>query len=219
MRYKNITIVSTSHIAQQSVKEVKKALKEEPELVAVELDSNRLQALLSDEKGSLSILHITKIGLLGYLFALLGSWLQKKLGNIVGVKPGIEMLTAVREASKYGAMIFLIDQNLQITLKKLSSIPFKEKFRLLTELLFGWFKKDYVKLDLRKVPEQELIRKLTKELKKKFPYIYKVLVDDRNKIMARNIIYIVKQNPGKKLLVVVGAGHTDGIIKILKRNF
>jgi len=45
------------------------------------------------------------------------------------------------------------------------------------------------------------------ELKKRYPKIYKVLVDDRNRYMAKKLAKIVMKEPNKKILAVVGAGH------------
>ena len=51
MKYKNLIIIGTSHIAKQSLKEVKKAIEEEkPDIIAIELDRKRLMALASKKK-------------------------------------------------------------------------------------------------------------------------------------------------------------------------
>ena len=42
-----------------------------------------------------------RVGIKGFLFAILGRWVSKKLGNLVGVKPGSEMLTAMKLAKKH----------------------------------------------------------------------------------------------------------------------
>ena len=46
MKYKNLTIIGTSHISPKSVKQVKDKIKElKPEIIAVELDRKRHHAL------------------------------------------------------------------------------------------------------------------------------------------------------------------------------
>ena len=49
--YKNIIIIGTSHIAPESVKFVKEKIREEkPEIVAIELDKDRMMSLLQQQK-------------------------------------------------------------------------------------------------------------------------------------------------------------------------
>ena len=51
MHYNNITMIGTSHIAKESVSEVKNyIIKEKPDIIALELDRPRLAALLNKKK-------------------------------------------------------------------------------------------------------------------------------------------------------------------------
>ena len=68
-------------------------------------------------------------------------------------------------------------------------------------------------LDLRKVPPNELIKKLIMRVKIRYPNIYKVLVHERNLYMARVLKLIIEKNPEKDVLAVVGAGHEDYLKK------
>ena len=59
MMYKNLTIIGTSHIAAESVAKVERTiLKEQPAIVALELDRKRLMALLHPQK-AVSYTHLT----------------------------------------------------------------------------------------------------------------------------------------------------------------
>ena len=106
-RLHNLTIIGTSHIAQQSIDEIKSTIeKEKPDIVAVELDKNRLYSLMQKEKQKhLSFRQIKSIGFSGFIFAVIGSYVQQKLGKIVQVQPGEDMLTAVKLAQKSKAKI------------------------------------------------------------------------------------------------------------------
>jgi len=55
---------------------------------------------------------------------------------------------------------------------------------------------------------------MTFELRHKFPTIYNVLVRERNEYMAKQIHLLISENPDKKILVVVGAGHVRGLQQI-----
>ena len=51
MQYKNLSIIGTSHIAKQSMDEVTHKIEALlPDIVAIELDKNRFNALLSESK-------------------------------------------------------------------------------------------------------------------------------------------------------------------------
>ena len=101
MHYKNLTLIGTSHIAKQSLEEVNNAInKEKPDIIALELDKKRFFALTHNIKRKLKLSDIKRIGLKGYIFNLIGAWIEKKLGKYVGVEPGSEMITAIRLAKK-----------------------------------------------------------------------------------------------------------------------
>ncbi|MBU1204028.1 MAG: TraB/GumN family protein [Nanoarchaeota archaeon] len=220
--FKNLTVIGTSHISIESIKEVREHInKKKPDIIALELDRQRLLSLMSDKKQKLNPF---KMGLKVYVINLIGAYAERKLGDIVGVAPGSEMKTAVTMAKKHNLKIAVIDQDISITLKKLSKfITWKEKFRFLGEIITSPFKarqnKQLLKqIDLRKVPPDLLIQKILKKIKKDYPTIYKVLIHERNHIMANNLKKLICLNSDKHILAIVGAGHEKEIIQIIKRN-
>ncbi len=223
----HIHIVGTSHIAEESVKHIKKSFLEfKPDMIAVELDRNRLENLLNENKISqnkkLPLSAIKQIGFTGYLFALIGGIAQKKLGNIVGTHPGADMKQAAILAKNNKIQLLLMDQDLRITLKKLShTMKGKEKRRILSDILFGWMKRknrQKIMIDLSKVPQEELIIKLLEQTKQRYPTLYKILVHDRNVFMAKRLISAGIHYPNAKILVVIGAGHKQGLQEELKKE-
>ena len=136
MKYKNLTIIGTSHIAQESVDEVKKTIeKEKPSIIAIELDARRMHALQKQGKKDYFAV-LRSVGIKGFLFSLIGEWAEKKLGRIVNVKPGTEMLTAIRIAKKNMIKLALIDQDIEITLRRFSkAITWREKFRFIGDII------------------------------------------------------------------------------------
>ena len=223
MRWKNLIILGTSHIAEQSKKEVKRViLKEKPKILALELDRKRLYALLHPRKReSLSWKQIRKIGLQGWLFGVVGAWAEKKLGEQVGGKPGQEMLAGIMIARSQGISIALIDQDIEVTLRKLSdAISWKEKMHFLMDLFKGLLlRKPEIQFDLRKVPSAKIIAQLTTKVKKRYPKIYKVLVTERNEIMAKRLCLIMRQYPEDTILAIIGAGHEKEIMRLAKRYY
>lgn len=225
--FQNLTLIGTSHIARQSIEEVSQAIAQlKPKIIALELDKTRFYALTQKGERKLRLSDLPRIGLKGYLFALIGAYIQKKLGQIVKVQPGAEMLAAIQSAKENKIKIALIDQPIEITLKRFSrEFSWKEKFRFIADIFKGFFfrkrelrKYHLEKIDLAKVPEEKLIRRLIKDLRQRYPSIYKVLIQERNRVIARNLITLIKQNPQDKILAVVGAGHEAELIDLVRKK-
>jgi pheromone shutdown-related protein TraB len=218
--YKNLAILGTSHISSLSIREIEREFSSQnPDIVAVELDRNRFEALRSKEKQSYSIKLIRQIGLTGYFFALIGGILQKKLGDFVGVAPGSEMLRATQLAQANGKRLALIDQNIIITLNSLSrQFTFREKIRLVYDLISSPFSKK-LSINLKGVPEKQVIRELLGVLKKRYPGLYCPLIAERNNYMAEKLTSIIRHYPEMKILAVVGAGHEEELAKIIEAAF
>jgi pheromone shutdown-related protein TraB len=215
--YKNVKLIGTSHIAKESIAKIGEEFFDlNPDIVCIELDHNRLRSLTSNQKPDRSIRGIRQYGLQGYLFAVIGGFIQEKLGNVVGVKPGSDMLTAVNLARANNKILHLVDQDIEITLKRFSkAFTWKEKFRLIWDVIRSPFSKK-MKIDLNSVPKEELVSKLMGDLKIRYPNLYKVLIEERNEVMAKNIYNIMSKNEDKKILVVIGAGHEKELLKLIK---
>jgi len=56
-------------------------------------------------------------------------------------------------------------------------------------------------------------------MRERYPNICRVLIDERNRIMARNLSYLMKEHPEKNILAVVGAGHEEEIVELIKKDF
>ncbi len=223
--YQNLTIIGTSHIAQQSVLQVEKTLQtKEYHIVALELDRQRFMGIQEQERKGIKLRDIKKVGFKGYLFSLIGAYAEKKLGESVGTKPGAEMLKAIEIAREKKIQIALIDQDVQVTLQKISkAINRKVKWQFFKDILRGIFfrKKEMKRLgitnfDLRTVPESVVIEKMIQDVQTRYPSLYKVLIEERNEIMAKKLHHLIEAYPEKQIVAIVGAGHEKEIIRIIK---
>lgn len=219
MKYGNLTVIGTSHIAEDSVSMVRETiLAERPAVVAVELDHARLHALLSEEKPRLSLAMLRIMGITGFVFFAIASFLQRKLGKLIGAVPGREMKTAVHIAQESKIRIALIDQPLNITMSNLSRISIWEKLKLVMDLVLGTagIGTEKVKFDLTKTPSSRFVAMAMKKLKERYPGLYKALVSDRNEHMAGMLARIMKLELQSKIVAVVGAGHEGEIVRLVK---
>ena len=220
MKYGNLTVIGTSHIAEDSVSMVREAiLSENTAIVAVELDHARLHALLSEEKPSLSFAMLRVMGLTGFVFFAIAGFLQRKLGKMIGAVPGQEMKTAVQIAQENKIRVALIDQPLNITMHSLSRISTWEKLKLARDFVLGitGIETDKVHFDLTKTPDSKFVTMAMKKLKERYPGLYKALVADRNEYMARMLARLMKLEPQSRIVAVVGAGHEGEIVKLVRK--
>ncbi len=214
-----IIFVPTSHIARESLKNVGNTIeKEKPDCVAVELDINRYNAIKAKKAASF-------VEMLNYLdvFTFLLYWVLKKFqmffGKITGILPGSEMVKAVEIAIKQDSNVAFIDQDIRITFLKIKNLALSEKLKFLRLLLGSVFylflplgKK--MKIDLNKVPEDEIVNYTMNFLKSELPGCYKILVDDRNRFMVNNLKKLADYYD--KIVCVVGAAHKKGMEELLK---
>jgi pheromone shutdown protein TraB len=112
--------VGTAHVYEKSVIEVREAIRDEkPDIVALELDPVRLDALLHQEDRKPTLREMKDFGFKNALLLLFMSYLQNKVSSETGIMAGREMIEAALEARSLGIPITLIDRDLRITIQKL----------------------------------------------------------------------------------------------------
>jgi pheromone shutdown-related protein TraB len=225
---KEITIIGTAHVSKKNIQQVQNTIIElQPEVVGVELDRARFIGILQPTKArEVKFKDIFKSrDPFYFLFTfILGSY-QKKIARKLKTTAGGEMLAAIKTAKIIDSKILLLDRNINITLKKLlNNINFKDKLKLLFGGLFLNKKEKEIlsKINLNNLLNEveedkdnsETINNIMKILSKKFNKIKKILIDERDEFMAYNIL----QTPYEKIVIIVGAGHVEGIIKNLNKK-
>ena len=153
-KFNNICLIGTSHVAEESIQEIKKGFeKVQPGIVALELDNNRVYSLKHKVKRPRNLALIKALGLSGFLFYLFGEFTQSKIGKLVNIEPGSDMLTALDLGEKNNCLIALIDRNIQITLRRFSQyFKKKEIVRMIIDVVKGLFSKNKLgKIDFSKL--------------------------------------------------------------------
>ena len=211
---KEIFLVGTAHVSTESADLVERVIEEEkPDTVAVELCQSRYQAMTDknrwQETDLIKVIKEKKAFLL--LSNLMLASFQKKIGKKLGIKPGEEMLRAIKTAKEMEADIYLADRDVRTTLSRTWRLMgFWTKFKLLLQLMTSMGAvEDIEKEDIEKLKEQDVLENLLSELGKTLPDLQRVLIDERDQYLAHKI----RTAPGKKIVAVVGAGHVPGIKK------
>ena len=219
-RFKNITFIGTSHISKESITLVEKTLLEaRPSIIALELDNSRFHALLSKKPKTSSFSSIGRLGVKGFIFGKIGALIENRLGKFSGSSPGSEMKKAILIAKEKKTLLALIDQDISITLKRISeSLTFNEKLKFIKDFIKSFFIKLPKGFDISKVPEEDKINQMSNQLKKEYPNIHKTLIIDRNIHMSKALYKLSQDNSSKDIVAIIGAGHVKGIISLLKKE-
>ena len=213
MAPENIEIIGTAHVSKESIEEVREAIiNHQPDVVAVELDLNRYQNMMAEkngqEKQNVNIKDLIKGDKLSiFLVSMFLSYLQRKIGDDLGVKPGSEMLVAIETAEEIGAKVALIDRDISITLKRaLNKMSFFEKAKFVYGIIASVFSKEEIE-DVESIKDGDTLTEIMEYFKEMSPQAYDVLVTERDVYMAHQLQSINEEN----VVVVIGAGHKKGI--------
>jgi len=202
-----VVIVPVAHISEESRKRVKETIeREKPDVVAVELDAGRFQAMMDKSKPRLRDYLLHPFLALLYVF-------QQAFGKGLGVVPGGEMLAAVEAAQKQGVPVAFVDRPLALTAARLARIPLSEKLTIATQMLLvplafipnPFSKREPISLD--RLMDEDVITEVMKEFRKNLPNTYRVLVDERDDYMFQ----MVGRLDARRVVLVVGAGHVAGL--------
>ncbi|MEC9441150.1 MAG: TraB/GumN family protein [Myxococcota bacterium] len=209
---REILLVGTAHISQESVEVVRSIIEQEqPDVVCVELDEGRFKALREQQRWEdLDLRQIIRNKQLTFLMARLALMgFQKQMGSYTGVKPGAEMAAAIEIAEAQGCEVALIDRDVSATLLRAwRKTPWYKRAMLAFSLLFGVFEKTEVnEEELAKLRQEANITSMLDELGEAMPEVKSVLVDERDTYMAGEI----QRTDGEKIVVVIGAAHGPGI--------
>lgn len=178
--------------------------RERPGAVCVELDLQRYHALLQERerKGEAP---------LAYRFLAL---FQQRMARQFGGEVGQEMLSSVEAAREVGAEVLFIDIDATSMFSRLwEEMPLKEKVMLIGSAAWSFLlSKEKVEKELEEFQKNE--KEYMHTFSDQFPTLKKVLIDERNEIMASRIgraeeIY-------HSVVAVIGDGHIDGVARLLE---
>ncbi len=216
---KTVILVGTAHISRESAELVERVItQEQPDRVCVELDARRFDALSQQNRWeTLDLKEVIRKKQLSPLLAnLLLASFQKRLGEQLGVLPGMEMLQAVRVAEAHHIPVSLSDRDVRVTMRRAwRSTPFFQKSLLVSSLFLSVFDTTQVSEEtLRELRSKDVLNDLIRELGKELPALKTVLIDERDAYLAQEI----KRAQGGRIVAVVGAGHVEGIRHLLTQS-
>lgn len=211
---RTVILVGTAHVSRESANQVRQVIQDEqPDTVCVELCQSRFQALRQKERWQdtdiIKVIKEKKSFLL--LSNLLLASFQKRIAKKLDIKPGEEMIEAVKNAEQIGAQVHLADRDIRITLSRTWHLMgFWSKIKLLFQMILSIGEVEDIKEeDVEKMKQEDVLETLLAEVGKSLPILKDILIDERDQYLAEKI----RTAPGQKIVAVVGAGHVQGIKK------
>lgn len=176
-----------------------------PDVIALELDWKRLQALLSPSSSNRQ----------PFFYALLAA-VQQRIAKKYGISTGTEMRAAIAAAKKRGIGIMCIDMDVQQLFRKAwYSMELKRKISLiLGSVLSLGISKKRVERELASFEADPTV--YLEELKTHFPELATIFIDERNQHMARHIVKALPFHDN--MVVFVGEGHIVGLESLLEKE-
>ena len=210
-------LVGTAHISRESVQEVETIITDEkPDRVCVEIDSSRYKSMT--ESRNWSSLNIYQVIREKKGFLLLGnlvlSSFQRRLGLDLGIKPGEEMMQAVRTAENLGIPFSFSDRDIQTTLRRAwAKTGFWGKNKMLAAMISSIISTEKLTIEqIEELKKKSALEGMMEELADYLPTVKEVLIDERDQYLATNIYRTAE----KRVLAVVGAGHVPGMVLRLR---
>lgn len=212
-------LLGTAHVSRQSVEDVRRALRSgDYNAVAIELCPSRHATLVDPQSlARLDLLKTIRDGKGGMVAAslALGAY-QQRIAEQFGIEPGAEMRCAIDEAKAADLPLLLVDREIGVTLKRVyRRVPWWQRATLAAGLVAGLLSRERVPAEeIERLKQGDLLEATFAEFASRSPLLYDTLIAERDRYMAAKLL---SGAAGRydKVLVVVGAGHVDGLAREL----
>ncbi len=212
-------LLGTAHVSRASVTAVTEmAGSGNFDAIAVELCPARHQALTQQQQWKdMDLYRIVREKKAGLVMAnlALGAY-QRRIAEQFGIEPGAELKAAADAATAHKIPLQLIDRDLATTLKRsYRAVPWYKRIMLTTGLVMSTVSSEEIDEDqIEKLKEGDILESTFTEFAEQSPELYEALISERDRFMAARLRQENRENTGKRILVVIGAGHLEGLVKI-----
>ena len=202
-----ITLLGTGHVFNLRQRLQREVMARAPDVVCLELDPPRLQALLARQRGD------ERRGSAPLAYRLLAEF-QDKLAEEQGIVPGDELLAAFEAARAAQVPVALIDVDAQVAFRRLwQTMGLWEKTRFLgSAALSAVMPRWYMDREVAQLKGDYTA--LLEQLGREFPTVKRVLLDERNEHMAARLAAL-RAEGRERIVAVVGDGHVEGLQALL----
>jgi len=217
------TLIGTAHVSRASADAVSElAASGRFDAIAVELCQARYDALTAERKWTdldlYRVLRDRKAGLVMANLAL--SAYQRRIAEQFGIEPGAEMRAAAVAAKQHNLPLQLVDRDLATTLRRsYASVPWYKRLYLMAGLAVGMVSSDEIDEDaIERLKEGDILESTFTEFAEDSPELYEALIAERDRYMAARLREENVGAEGRHVLVVIGAGHMQGLARHLEES-
>ncbi len=217
------TIIGTAHVSKASAEAVKEMAESgDYDAIAVELCQARYDALTAERKWTdLDLYKIIRQGKAGLVMANLAlSAYQRRIADQFGIEPGAEMKAAATAAKALDLPLQLVDRDLATTLRRsYANVPWYKRLYLMAGLALGMVSSEEIDEDaIEKLKEGDILESTFTEFAEQSPELFEALIAERDRYMAARLREENMNSAGRKVLVVIGAGHMEGMANHLENG-
>jgi pheromone shutdown-related protein TraB len=223
------TLIGTAHVSRASAEAVwNLASSGEFDVIAVELCPARYDALTAERNWTdLNLYDIVRKGKAGLVMANLAlSAYQRRIAEQFGIEPGAEMRAAAKAAKQRNVPLQLIDRDLATTLRRsYVRVPWYKRIYLMTGLAYGMVSSEEIDEEaIERLKEGDILESTFTEFAAQSPELFEALIAERDRYMAARLRQenvhdaSASAQPGnvsRNVLVVIGAGHMEGMARHL----
>lgn len=216
-------LLGTAHVSRKSVEAVQYLARNEAlDAIAVELCASRHQALVNPERiqqmDLFAVLREGKASMVAANLAL--SAYQRRLAEQFGITPGAELRAGIEAAAERGLPLWLIDRDVGTTLKRAyRAMGFWGRARILAGLMASMVSNDPVSEDeIERLKQGDMLESAFSEFARQSAPLYEALIHERDRYMAARLRAEAAQLAPRRVLVVVGAGHLQGLAEALRSD-
>lgn len=213
-------LLGTAHISRESAAQVKAEIASgDYDAVAIELCESRYNKMRNPEQfANMDLWPVIRQGRSGMMLASLAiSAYQKRLAEGVDIQPGTEMKTATEDAETAGLELFMIDRDIGVTLKRVyRSLSLWRALQIFAGLLNSVISREKVSEEvINKLKQGDMLESALTEFADEAPSLYVPLIQERDRYMAARLQQLAGGGEFRRILVVIGAAHSSGIMHYL----
>jgi len=202
---RKLKIIGTNHlITKEKIYEMIK--KENPEVIGVELCDTRFNLmvlpLLNPEEESFKIDQPKDETLIGKISNSI-----KRKAEEEDLQYGSDMINASIYAKENNIPLEFIDLDITKIKALMEITPDEEKKGFIEELT------KFESMSMKEVNDTSNYNDTLIELKTNYPISFEFLITMRELFIVKNIFKLEHKYPGKKILILIGEGHLDSVMK------
>lgn len=221
---RRLTLLGTAHVSQTSAQKVRELLATgEYDAVAIELCPSRHNAIVNpDALAKMDLFEVVrgrKAAMVAANLAL-GAY-QQRMAEQLDIVPGAEMRAAIECAREDHLPVMLIDREIAVTLKRIyRNVPWWKRLHLIAGLLGSVVSQRKVtEEEIERLKEGDILESTFSQFAEQARELYVPLIDERDRYMAARLVEEMQGSEHRNILVVIGAGHLQGIREQLTQDW